>query len=280
MPSVQLAPISNPNGYTEGYGWSYYPCPVTRLDGSGGRAMQMTRVGLHVAGRYAARNVQFYVANSNGSYIAGSGLQTIGSGSGSAYNEFGVNGFTDGIGQQIRYGWDNSSGSVNFSRSASGTLYSQYGNYTGQLAGYLYWAECPSAPSTPTLTLGGGGQVTTSFSGSGVNNGGAGVNRWTLQYADNSSFVNPSNNNSNGGNTFTLTPGKQYWFRACGHNSVTDGLGRFGAWSAASTAVMLAGGQVRDGGSFRPADTKIMKSSSWVTATVDIRENGAWRPAK
>lgn len=280
MGSVQLAGVNNANGYSDGDGWSPSTMPVTRQDGSGGRAARLRHLELYVSGRGGARTIQFYVMDAGGAYIAGSGLQTIGAGSGGTLSGFAINGFVDGVGQYIRYGYDNSGGLKNFGRAQPGIMHTSTGDYDGYLGGNLYWSEPPTAPSTPWYDLQSAGRITVYFSGAGVDNGGDPITGWYLQYATNPSFVSPVTVSSGGTNTLDLTPGQQYWFRACGLNGVVTPLGRVGQWSGVATAVMLSGGKVRKAGAWVDAKPKIRGGGVWKDPKVMTVAGGLFVPAK
>jgi len=281
MPGAQIANPDRPNGFADGFLYSYFGCPVPRLDGSGGRAMKFVALGLYVSGRSAARQMQAHISNSGGGYIAGSGLLTIPSGAGSTYRNFAVSGFVDGVGQQLRYGMDNAPGYKNFSRSGGGTTYGQYGNYTdGQLAGHVDWVEVCSPPGWVYITPTSGGGVNVQFAGN-QDNGGGSVTDYRIQDSESPGFESRGERSTgNGFQQYSFAPGSTHYFRVCAMNEVSNGMGRYGQWSSTISATMLSGGKIYRGGNFVQANTKIRQNNAWVNSKVMIRSGGTWKPAK
>jgi hypothetical protein len=123
--------------------------------------------------------------------------------------------------------------------------------------------------------LTGGGGCHFQFTAS-TDSGGSNVVRYLLRVADNPAATGAVVYSGSG--IFDppgLLPGKQYWF----WGATGSQAGVYGAWSAPTTATMLAGGKVRVGSTWKPAVVKVRVGGVWKDGLVKVRSGGAWKDA-
>lgn len=149
---------------------------------------------------------------------------------------------------------------------------------THNAKGYSPWSartqatthNYPPAPSTPALSLATQTSIKTSFSSNG--DGGSPVLEWELNYGldpTTPEFVISSPG------TLTLTglqPGEVYYFRARGRNKYG-----WGAYSAISSATLLAGAWVKVGGVWKRAVPYVNVGGVWKVAEAWGKMGGLWK---
>lgn len=141
------------------------------------------------------------------------------------------------------------------------------------LPGWIEWATVALEPyMIDAVPLSTPGSIRVRFGGNG-NNGGAGMDGWQLAYADNPGMNAAGIVASTGTSDLNLVPGKQYWFRARGHNDVG-----WSAWSGTISGITKAsGGKRRDASSWidNTIARRLAPGGSWVDLSTKKRWTGA-----
>lgn len=266
---------TNTSGFTSGNPvWVLDTVPTAPAAANGLRPIRISGLHLDYAG-----TVTFGVWNADGSDGAGAPYAT---GGGFGRYSAPISKYLPNANlQDIRVGWFSPQGSINFGRAgvAGRTIVDGYGNYgDASLTGLWTYETVPAAPSMVSAVPGPAGQVTVRFGGSG-DTGDAPITGWHLQYADNPGFGGAVTVNSNGTSSFTLTPGKTYWFRAAGRNNVSDAYGTTGPWSGAISATMRSGGKVSVDNAWRSGVVKVSVNGAWRDGIVRVSNGTTWKDA-
>lgn len=163
----------------------------------------------------------------------------------------------------------NHSGTMYFGRAGGGTTSDGHTSFAGTIGGAYGYADGPTAPGTPTLTLVGTGQVQVNFTAS-ADNGGAAISAYRLFYwytgeATDAHYVDISGS----GYVLTgLTPGRTVNTRLAAKNAVSDAAGTVGVVGSSAALFIPSGGRIWDAA-----------SSTWKAASVQIWDapNNVWK---
>lgn len=107
-------------------------------------------------------------------------------------------------------------------------------------------------------------------------NNGAAITEYSIQYADNASFVSPVSVSATASPKVIsdLAPGKTYYFRVSAKNSQG-----WGTASPASSIFIYAGPRVRYGGVYRNTVSYVRQGGVWKVAIPYVRQGGVWKIA-
>lgn len=154
---------------------------------------------------------------------------------------------------------------------------------TAWAGGGIHLPRIPKPPGAPLIS----GSVNGSLLGpqdikttsmvvkfSGTTDGGATITGWQLQYAEDAAFtIGAKTIDSWGTSTVTgLKPGKTYYFRARGINTVGPG-----PWSVTASAKTMTALYVSDGAAWTSVEVYVSDGSTWHLAELYLSDGSTWR---
>ena len=151
-----------------------------------------------------------------------------------------------------------------------------------EIAGYYDFAEAPTAPGTPVVTL--NGQNAAVSWATPATGGGVAILGYALQYSTSPTFssdvttVNLGNVNS--ANIALPNSGVTYYFRVAAKTEVTNLAGTTGVDSGTTSVFVASGGAHRQSGAWRPRIRRWWNGSSWRPVRRWYRDAGTWKPIK
>jgi hypothetical protein len=166
-----------------------------------------------------------------------------------------------------------------------GTVYGDSGlARAGSLAGGFFYSIAPESPQWVSLTPSADGRVARVVC-TPRDDGGAGIKRYTIQWALDSGFTQGVAEYSGPSlmDIIGLEPGRRYWWRWRASNETTDAIGSPGSeWSPSVSATQPrpSGVRVFDGTRMVNGRAMVWNGTMWVPAVVRAYANGRWQEAR
>jgi hypothetical protein len=249
--------------------------PTGRAMANGSKNVLLTALRGYLRGYGSSRQVRMRIASRYTDYFTVS--------SGSSATSTGARDLTSPLlaaagSSQTFYAY--SDGRFYFGRGGSGHVTDGGPGWDGFLAGDLYYVQAPTAPRSPSIVPGSGGEATVSWL-IPSDDGDSAITGYRVFYSLNSNMSDAQYVDVGASELSAvltgLTLGRRWYTRVAARNAVTNAAGTTSVFSSTVSADINGGGEAYDDG-WKPQITEHWDGSAWVPQLVEAWDGTAWVP--
>lgn len=279
MPDVNFGGTNFLGSYSDGFVYTDgIGLPVGRAMANGAQGCLITALRAYIAGRGASRAVGMRLGSA---VVPNWTVGAAGAAADTGFRSVGTPWLVAGGSAQFRLDF---SGSCYFGRGASGLTTNGSGfTWGGALGGSYRYVQAPTAPQSLAVTPNADPTKLDVTWAAPSDDGGTPITGYRLEWSTASNFAGALSTLTGVGSSWTLTgliPGTRYYVRISARNAVTAAENTWGIYSSSASALTLSGGQIRDGGAWKPRRRQIRDGGVWKPVTRRVRVGGAWVPVR